>query len=67
MPTLEQAVGVVAVVQRLIVDDQMAGVDSMAVQHAGKVNSTLDVLKGVLARLSAKKLFVVISHAEIEK
>ena len=45
----------------------MAGVDSVTVLHAEKVDGALDVLKGVLAGMSTEKSHVVISHAKIEK
>ena len=66
-PTLERAVGALAAVQRSIADDAAAGVASSTVQHAAKVDGSLDVLKGVLAGISAEKLRVAISHAAMEK
>ena len=66
-PALERAVGALAAVQRAIADDRAAGVDSSAVRHVEKVDGALDVLKGVLAGISAEKLRVAISHAETEK
>ena len=66
-PALERAVGALAAVQRSIADDQTAGVDSATVRHAGKVDGALDVLKGVLAGMSAEKLRVALSHAETAK
>ena len=66
-PTLERAVGALAAVQRSIAADAAAGVASSTVQHAAKVDGALDVLKGVLAGISAEKLRVAISHAATEK
>ena len=40
---------------------------SSIVRHSAKVDGTLDVLKGVLAGMSAEKLRVAISHASTEK
>lgn len=39
---------------------------SSIVRHVGKVDEALDVLKGVLAGISAEKLCVAITHAETE-
>ena len=66
-PTLERAVGALAVVQRSIADDEAVGVASLTVRHAAKVDGALDVLKGVLAGISVEKLCVAISHAAMEK
>ena len=39
---------------------------SSIVRYAGKVDGTLDILKGILAGILAEKLCVAITHAEIE-
>ena len=64
---LERTVGALVVVKRSITDDEAAGVASSTVRYATKVDGALDVLKGVLVGISAKKLCVAISHAAMEK
>ena len=66
-PVLEHAVGALTVVQRSIIDDEAVGVSSSTVRYAAKVDGALDVLKGVLAGISVKKLRMAISHAVMEK
>ena len=66
-PALERVVGVLAAVQRSIANDEVAGVASLTVRYAAKVDGALDVLKGVLAGISAEKMRVAISHAAMEK
>ena len=48
----------------MTIDDQAAGVDFAIVRHAGKANNALDILKGVLEKISVEKLCMAISHAE---
>ena len=64
---LERTVGALAAVQRSIANDEAAGVASSTVRHAGKIDGTLDVLKGVLAGILAEKLRMAISHVVTEK
>lgn len=64
---LECTIGVLVAVQHSIADDQVARVESTTIQHARKVDSVLDILRGILMGMASEKLHVAIFHIETKR